>query len=69
MDQLTWFGFGFATRFSFDLWSGLLLLCSRLFALFAAFADSPPGAAGHKQRRGRLSAWTAVESQQALWFI
>ena len=55
---LTWFGFGFATRFSFDPGCSLLRLCSRLFALFAAFADPPPGGAGHKQRRGRLSTWT-----------
>lgn len=65
-DSLTWFGFGFATRLPFDLWSSFHGLWSRLFALFAAFADSPPGAAAHQQRGGRLSAWSEAENQQAL---
>lgn len=61
----TWLGFGFATWFPFNLRGRLVWLCSRLFALFAAFADSPPGAAGHEQGRGRLSAWKKAQSQQA----
>lgn len=51
----TWLGFGFATGLSFDFGSRLLWLGS---CVFAAFADSFPGATGHKQSRGWLSAWT-----------
>lgn len=54
---LTWLGFGFAPRFPFNLGGGGFVgLGSRLFALLAALAHPPPGAAGHQQGRGRLSA-------------
>lgn len=56
--HLTWLGFGFAPRFPFYLGCvGLVRLGSRLFALLAALAHPPPGAAGHQQGRGRLGAW------------
>lgn len=54
---LTWLGFGFAPRLPFNLGGGGFVgLGSRLFALLAALAHPPPGAAGHQQGRGRLSA-------------
>lgn len=46
----TWFGFGFAARFAFDLGSAVFRLGARLFSptLFTAFTDTPPGAASHQ---------------------
>lgn len=59
-----WLGLGFAARFPFDLGSVVVRFGHGLFALLAALADSPPGAAGHEQGRGRLSAVDFVVGRQ-----